>query len=193
MKARLERMIQWLKSHLLIVSCVIASLAIVAFVIYRQDTLSTLDTQIADGQDHIEKIHRNTRYSATLGEDLKRLDDYQGRLAKALFDPSAKAANLSYFYSIGSRFSINVTRVEQNPVGGKDSELKEFDALRFELSVEGDFANIIKFIDAVRGEHLAMRVEKLTIRPSSALDKTGHAESADISITVLTDKTKEAK
>ena len=175
--------ITWLKTHLLIVACIVVGVAFLGVIQLRMSDLSDLRSKMDESQRKVDKIHANTRSSSTLADDLKRLDDYNDRVTSSLFRIADKAANLAYFYDVGSKEGVVLTNVEQSIPNVAASA--NFGKVRFDVIVEGDIGGIVKFIDAVRDDHPLVRIDKLAISPSSSRTGHGVSESASVAFTFL--------
>jgi hypothetical protein len=186
---KIGTVISWLRTHLLIVGCLFLGAILIVVIQMRMSELDQLRQKVDESQKKVDKIHANTRASATLSEDLKKLDDYGASISKSLIVPSTKAANLAYFYALGTKSDVVLSKVEQMPVvmpaATKAAPTKPYATIRFEVVVEGGIANVIRFIAAVRGDHPLLRVDRLSISPSASLTGTGSSVAASLTFTFL--------
>lgn len=189
-------LVNWLKSRIVVVSCVAAGVLFAGLSAYRYGETTRIDGELVTSQEKLDKMSRNARMAASLAEDAERMKDFRMIADASLMNKEAKASNLAYFYEVGSRSGVTVTRAEQRevvPQQGKDKDKKDkkppvaesYGKLQFEIGLDGPFASLLSYIDTVRAEHPLMRVENFAIRPST--NPTGRVEEASLSIIILTE------
>lgn len=188
--------INWLKSRIVVVSCIAAGVLFVGLSAYRYGDAVLVDNELVSSQEKLDKMRRNARMGLSLADDIERLDAFRKIADASLMDKSDKAANLAYFYEVGVRSGITVTRVDQRDVVAPQSKDKSeknkkppapetYGKLQFDIGLEGAFGSLLSYVDAVRVEHPLMRVDTFSIRPSS--NASGRVEEASLVITILTE------
>jgi hypothetical protein len=186
---KIKNVLFWLKTHILIVACVIVGAIMVVAIEQRMSYLGDLNAKIRDSQSKVDKMRANTRAAATLPEDLKKVEGYNTRINESLFDSSAKALNLAYFYDVGSKIGIVLTRVEQSTPADSGALAKasgkNYGTIRFGVTAEGGIGSIVKFVHVVRVDHPMMRIERLSLVPASSKSSQGVAESMNVEFTFL--------
>jgi hypothetical protein len=195
-------LVNWLRSRIVVVSCVAAGVLFAGLALYRYGETTRIDGELVTSSEKLEKMRRNARMAPALTQDAERMKDFRRMVDASLMNKEAKASNLAYFYEVGSRCGVTVTRADQREAvvpTQKDKDKKEkkapipeaYGKLVFELGFEGPFASILSYVDTVRAEHPLMRVDSFTIRPST--NPTGRIEEATLSITILTESEGPAK
>ncbi len=177
--------IAFLRRNALSVAFFTCGAAALAVLVLRHSEYADLGASLSGDADKLERIRRNARYSATLPDDLEKLEKYAARVNAALVDPSAKAGNLAYLYGTGARCGLLVTRAEQMvPVVDKESKsrMKNYSLVSFELGVEGDFSGIVRFLDRLRADRFFLCFDSIEMAPSRTQTASGLAATIRMSV-----------
>lgn len=145
-------------------------------------------TQLAELRTQWERMERNLRNATGLAQQLEEMQDLQQQLKNRLTRREEVALNQSYFYQLEQASGVSIMTLNQQPpfTGQPPRHLPQaadFDIIGFAMTVEGEFSEVLRFIDSVQQGVFPARVENVTL--NRGRDQAGRKVSANLQIFIL--------
>ncbi len=148
------------------------SLVLLLVIVFRFGAIADQERRVEDLEDQVLKMERNVENSRELTVHLERLEAANARIDQALINPDNKAGNLDYFYSQEAVTGVVITRVSQQstPQDRKGAKPPNgspiysiFQPVKFDLTVDGDFNNIVHFVHRIASDRYLAKVSAVQI------------------------------
>lgn len=158
-----------LKKYPLAISCLVIFVACGLALLFRGDRITELSAEEETLNDRIRVIERNANNSAELQRQLEAVESDVAAMRSRLFNRSERAANANFFYDMEDPFDIRITEINQRAEGypfyakGGVYEFKLNSTMVYNISLVGEFTNILSFIREFRQVEPFMRVADLQL------------------------------
>ncbi len=153
------------REHPVILVCAVLSIGLAAAIFVRGGTLADvrrdLDRVSAEG----ERIDENIKNSSNLSRHLDSLRSITQDVDTRLIRPSELARNLQYFYRLESETGVRIASLDQRgvPAAGDNEDERVYVSVPYEMSVEGEFRDIISFIHTIENGVHFVRIRNFEI------------------------------
>ena len=189
-----NRIIQILRRYPLAMVCflVLAALIVTAFI--RSDLVDNLSAREAELTSRIRVIEENARRSAGLEEETLKLEEKVEALKQRLFVREERAINTNFFYTLEDAVDIVVSNVTQGPnedpalAAGGPNELKLHSTIVYDVTIVGEFREILKFLYELDRVDPLIRVSDFQLNEAGGQDTSGRL-SARLRVLVLAKRT----
>lgn len=137
--------------------------------VLRANQLSKLSGQEADLNAKLDKIKSNIKHSANIEQDIQKLNELVGSIDERLFVGEERSTNIDFFYSFEERLDIVISEVKQleasNARFSEDGpdELKLYSVVDYDVTVNGSFHEILRFLYEIHRIDSIMRVSDFQI------------------------------
>ena len=129
-------------------------------------------------------ILKNLKFYEGLEEDIAKMESFSMEVDERLFDSNELAANYNYFFTIEAKTGVRMSGLRQSDLnkgemvkmGLKESEM--FKEIRYMMSVDGSYEQLLVFLRELEGGKAFYRIENLAVFPSGE-------ENATIKLTAL--------
>lgn len=144
------------KKHPLGVSCLVIALACGAALYFRADVISVSQAEFEAKSAEAAKMISNVKNAPGLEEQVAEMQELGKELDARLMKAGQLAVNLQYFYKLEADHGVKFLDVRQTTRAARTGAPKTiFTPVPFTLSVEGDYAQLVKFLSALQnGRHL---------------------------------------
>jgi len=158
-----------LQAHPIPVVATAVSLLCVGVLYWRSPVIAQLETQVSERQAEWDRMEKNRLRANNLGHQLERARGMEQAIERRLMQASEIAINYDYFFRFEEQAGVKILNIAQGGELTKSpgvhlGDFKEFVVIPFNLSIQGDFAQTLRFLRAIEdGDHFA-RIDSLTYR-----------------------------
>lgn len=158
------------KKHPLGVICLIIALACGAALYFRADVISVSQAEYEAKSSEAAKMISNVKNAPGLEEQVAEMQELGKELDARLMKAGQLAVNLQYFYKLEADHGVKFQDVRQTTRAARAGAPKTiFTPVPFTLSVEGDYAQLVKFLGALQnGRHLCRINSAVFNKPNAA-------------------------
>lgn len=121
---------------------------------------------LSETRDRLEQVARdgarmddNVKNAVDLEAHLEAIREMTGEVSSRLVQPSELARNLQYFYRLESESGVTIRSLDQRGTpsrGGEDEEVPVYVPLRYDIAIEGTYADLLDFVYRLEnGRHFA--------------------------------------
>jgi len=166
---------------------------VVVFFLHR-DVVEALSAQEQDKEARIRVIEGNVNEAKGLESDVEKLESLVQRVDGRLFQPEARSENKDSFYSFEDEFDVLIADVRQLPgepaalKKGGVHELKLHSVIVYELVVNAEYADVLRFIDGLYRAKPIMRVSDFKISQSRVSGAQGESLTFAFRVYVMSAK-----
>jgi hypothetical protein len=162
------------KKHLTGTICLLVTLVCGALLYFRSDTVSVSQSLYEAKSAESAKMLSNVKASPGLAEQVTEIQQLGRELNDRLVNANQLAVNLQYFYKLEADNDVKLLDVRQD-TGPRGAAKTLFTPVPFSLSVQGNYAQLVKFLGELQnGRHLC-RIN------SAVFNKAGGAGATDLS------------
>ena len=137
-------LVAWIKKNPISVGCGVLSLALAVALYFRSDAIAeanqTLDEKTAEAQ----RYALNLANSAQLKEQLDALTTADKVIESRLIHASDLGINQQFFFKLESESGVKLLDLRQAPRPGSGG--KAYVPIGFNVSLQGDFGQVMKFL-----------------------------------------------
>lgn len=137
-------LVAWIKKNPISVGCGVLSLVLAAAIYLRSDAIAdanqTLDQKTAEGQ----RYALNRTNSAQLNDQLEALTAADKVIESRLIRASDLGINQQFFFKLESESGVKLLDLRQSSRPGPGG--KAYVPIGFNVSLQGDFEHVIKFL-----------------------------------------------
>lgn len=147
-----NQVIRILKSYPLAILCVLVILVCAVIIFLRGDIASELSAKEDDLNVRILTIDRNIKNAKNLKEDVDELQSYIDQINGRLFNRDQRAVNINFFYAMEDQLDVRISNISQMSdedeiyAKGGSRELKLYSTISYDISVDGQFGDILEFL-----------------------------------------------
>jgi Tfp pilus assembly protein PilO len=149
--------------------CGIVLLLLAGITFWRAPMIEELQKQVDVLDQQWMQMQTNSERSTALDEQLQQLIAGAEALQLRLMRASEVAANHEFFYRMERASGVTIRNFNKgNAVDGpatlaKLPKLKHFELLPFNLSVDGDFAAVLRFLNELQQSERIIHIERLNV------------------------------
>lgn len=186
--------IAMLKEYPFAIGCLVLMIVCAGVLYLRKDVVAELANREDEVKTRLRMIERNASNAQGLEEDVKALEDAIDTIADRLFHRDERASNTNFFYSLEERADINILQVNQLEdqaqafAADGPRELKGYGAIPYQLTIQGKFSEIIRFLGALRNVEPYLRVSSLQLSSGGRQKAPDGMLSVQLRIAVLARK-----
>lgn len=164
--------IAFAKKHPLGVACLVIALACGVALYFRADAISISQAEYDAKSSEAAKMIANVKNAPGLEEQVAEIQELGKELDARLVKAGQLAVNLQYFYKLeadhGVKF-LDVRQTASNRTARPGAPKTTFTPVPFTLSVEGNYAQLVKFLGALQnGRHLCRINSAVFNKPNAA-------------------------
>jgi len=158
-----------LKKYPLAIACFVIFVAGGLALLFRGDRITELSEEEETLNDRVRVLERNANNSTELQRQLEAAENAVAAMRSRLFNRSERAANANFFYDMEDPFGVRITEINQRagdyPFYAKGGiyEFKLNSTMVYNISLVGEFTNILLFIREFRQVEPFMRVADLRL------------------------------
>jgi hypothetical protein len=171
---------------------VISVCAVVIFL--RGDIASELSAKEADLNTRVLTIDRNIKNAKHLKEDVDEVQDYLDQINDRLFNRDQRAVNINFFYAMEDQLDVRISDISQKSdedkiyAKGGTRELKLYSTISYEISVDGQFGDILEFLYELHRVDSFIRVVSVQLGEAGRSGSLAGALQARLRLVVLAEK-----
>lgn len=135
---------------------------------FRGASAVGVQSQLDERNKHYRDLKANVASSVKLDEDLRRLVEYNKKIADGALRVGDIVQNLQFFYKIESETGVKLVDLRQQvvPPLSKGASPSSYVGVGFSLSIEGDYEKIILFCDALKHSSALAKIANFSISKS---------------------------
>lgn len=189
-----EKMIRTLKAYPLAVLSVLVFLICSAAILLRAGAVADLSVHEADLNLRIRTIDQNVRNANNLDKDFEEIKRLVDQFEARLFKRDQRAVNINFFYALENRLNIRILNISQMPnedslyAKGGARELKLHSTITYNISLNGNFENILLFLYELQRVDPLIRVVDFQIAKDNAQEADEEYLDARLRLIVLAKK-----
>lgn len=189
-----EKMIRTLKAYPLAVLSVLVFLICSAAILLRAGAVADLSVHEADLNLRIRTIDQNVRNANNLDKDFEEIKRLVDQIEARLFKRDQRAVNINFFYALENRLNIRILNISQMPnedslyAKGGARELKLHSTITYNISLNGNFENILLFLYELQRVDPLIRVVDFQIAKDNAQEADEEYLDARLRLIVLAEK-----
>lgn len=189
-----EKMIRTLKAYPLAVLSVLVFLICSAAILLRAGAVADLSVHEADLNLRIRTIDQNVRNANNLDKDFEEIKRLVDQIEARLFKRDQRAVNINFFYALENRLNIRILNISQMPnedslyAKGGARELKLHSTITYNISLNGNFENILLFLYELQRVDPLIRVVDFQIAKDNAQEADEEYLDARLRLIVLAKK-----
>lgn len=189
-----EKMIRTLKAYPLAVLSVLVFLICSAVIHLRAGAVADLSVHEADLNLRIRTIDQNVRNANNLDKDFEEIKRLVDQIEARLFKRDQRAVNINFFYTLENRLNIRILNISQMPnedslyAKGGARELKLHSTITYNISLNGNFENILLFLYELQRVDPLIRVVDFQIAKDNAQEAYEECLDARLRLIVLAEK-----
>ena len=189
-----EKMIRTLKAYPLAVLSVLVFLICSAAILLRAGAVADLSVHEADLNLRIRTIDQNVRNANNLDKDFEEIKRLVDQIEARLFKRDQRAVNINFFYALENRLNIRILNISQMPnedslyAKGGARELKLHSTITYNISLNGNFENILLFLYELQRVDPLIRVVDFQIAKDNAQEADEECLDARLRLIVLAKK-----
>jgi plasmid maintenance system killer protein len=189
-----EKMIRTLKAYPLAVLSVLVFLICSAVIHLRAGAVADLSVHEADLNLRIRTIDQNVRNANNLDKDFEEIKRLVDQIEARLFKRDQRAVNINFFYALENRLNVRILNISQMPnedslyAKGGARELKLHSTITYNISLNGNFENILLFLYELQRVDPLIRVVDFQIAKDNAQEADEECLDARLRLIVLAEK-----
>lgn len=189
-----EKMIRTLKAYPLAVLSVLVFLICSAAILLRAGAVADLSVHEADLNLRIRTIDQNVRNANNLDKDYEEIKRLVDQIEARLFKRDQRAVNINFFYALENRLNVRILNISQMPnedslyAKGGARELKLHSTITYNISLNGNFENILLFLYELQRVDPLIRVVDFQIAKDNAQEADEECLDARLRLIVLAKK-----
>jgi len=189
-----EKMIRTLKAYPLAVLSVLVFLICSAAILLRAGAVADLSVHEADLNLRIRTINQNVRNANNLDKDFEEIKRLVDQIEARLFKRDQRAVNINFFYALENRLNVRILNISQMPnedslyAKGGARELKLHSTITYNISLNGNFENILLFLYELQRVDPLIRVVDFQIAKDNAQEADEECLDARLRLIVLAEK-----
>jgi plasmid maintenance system killer protein len=189
-----EKMIRTLKAYPLAVLSVLVFLICSAAILLRAGAVADLSVHEADLNLRIRTIDQNVRNANNLDKDFEEIKRLVDQIEARLFKRDQRAVNINFFYALENRLNVRILNISQMPnedslyAKGGARELKLHSTITYNISLNGNFENILLFLYELQRVDPLIRVVDFQIAKDNAQEADEECLDARLRLIVLAEK-----
>lgn len=186
-----EKMIRTLKAYPLAVLSVLVFLICSAAILLRAGAVADLSVHEADLNLRIRTIDQNVRNANNLDKDFEEIKRLVDQIEARLFKRDQRAVNINFFYALENRLNVRILNISQMPnedslyAKGGARELKLHSTITYNISLNGNFENILLFLYELQRVDPLIRVVDFQIAKDNAQEADEEYLDARLRLIVL--------
>lgn len=159
---------------------------ILALMFYRYDQIGIYESELVTLQDNLTKIQRNVANSAQLDRQLGAIKKINRAIEVSALRPADLAKNSQYFYTLEASNNVKLLELQQQPIAQapKGTVLPLHVPITFNISLTGDYPEILKFMREIGKTFLGGKILSATISPEVTMAEGEATETRLLSMTV---------
>ena len=190
----MSQFIENLKKDPLLLAGVVIFAVCLIFGLFRTNQLTKLSATEADLNTKLDKIGLNKKYSEKIDQDIQSLKELVDTVDERLFVGEERSMNIDSFYSFEEKLDIVISEVKQLERNrarfakeGPD-ELKLYSVVDYDVTVNGSFHEILRFVYEIYRADSIMRVSDFEIDATTRISDRTDKLWAKIRVAVLATK-----
>lgn len=158
----------------------------------RGEQITRLAAEYDDLSIKRSRMLKNLRNASSLDTDLAELRELKAEVEGRLFSPEDLATNQRYFYQIENATGVRLGNMQQIikplPAGRKNkkarmlAEKSEFQEIVYDMSVQGTYTNVLKFLREVEGGNAFCAMDGFSV-----VSAKGNEEQPEVTMRVTID------
>ncbi|MFO7724493.1 MAG: hypothetical protein R6V45_03005 [Oceanipulchritudo sp.] len=135
----------------------------------RGPKIEKYESQLSELERTWQSIQINLERSAGLEDDIERIESVRERVETRLMDAEAVAVNSEFFYSLEELTGVELVQFSQGSatagegLPGTRTGLSHFDAIPFDLSLNGTLPEILEMLDLLGRSRYIIRNDELSL------------------------------
>jgi hypothetical protein len=177
------------KKHPLGVTCLVIALACGAALYFRADAIGISQAEYEAKSSEAAKMISNVKNAPGLEEQVAEITELGKELDARLIRAGQLAVNLQYFYKLEADYGVKFLDVRQaastrSARAGAPKSI--FTPVPFTLSVEGNYAQLVKFLGALQnGRHLCRINSAVFNKPNAAANSENSTLTLALNLELL--------
>jgi len=178
-----NKIVRYLKNYPVAVLCFVVILICGLVIFIRGDVNIELNAKEAELNSRIRTIDRNVKNSKNLKEEVDEVKLLVDQIESRLFNRDQRAVNINFFYALEDRLGVRISNIGQMPAGdpiyskGGPRELKLHSTIGYNISVTGQFDEILLFMYELHRVDPLIRVADFQIADSGRQGASGALEA----------------
>ncbi len=173
------------KKRPLLTAVVVGVVAVGLAVFLRYDLLDEHETKLAELQANSAKFQRNVTNSIRLDNQLEELRKINASIEELFIRPSELARNAQFFYTLEAENQISLGQMVQGNIG-RPAAGATFAPLTFNLSVRGDYEQLLKFMRELEKTFLGGKILTADLTLGASLTGENPEKARALSLTFQT-------
>ncbi len=165
----LKRILTKLRQYPVAIAALGFAAIIAVTITVRSSTLSELEHALEDREREWSRVSNNLKRARDLEAHLEQITEANEAVGKRLMDPSEVAINHDYFYQLERAAGVRLTTLNQGgvvPTRGSNiagiEEFKQYQLVGYTIALEGEFTNVVAFLNQLRNGHYFARISAFT-------------------------------
>ncbi len=189
----LSNFISILKNYPLAIICFVVVAVCGAVIFLRSGNLVELYAHEADLNSRIRTINQNIKNAKDLEQQVQEVELLVEQIEARLFDREQRAININFFYDLEDRMEVRIANISQMPsedstyAKGGPRELKLHSTIAYNMSLNGKFDEILRFMYELYRVEPLIRVADFQIATANLNSNEGELE-ARLRLVVLAEK-----
>jgi Tfp pilus assembly protein PilO len=189
-----KALIDKVKQFPLALFCGAILLVCVVLIFLRGSVVPELEEVETELNARLSVLDKNAINSDQLEAEVEQLEADVASMDARLFDPNQRAINTNFFYSLEEYVDVVVTGVTQLPAEdavfgkGGPNELSLYNALTYEISLEGSFPQFLTFLHTLHTVEPLIRVADFQLSEAGGADVAAGSLKAKLRVLVLAQK-----
>ncbi|MFA5264783.1 MAG: hypothetical protein WC378_13250 [Opitutaceae bacterium] len=186
-KINKEQILNFLRKHPVSIGCGVVCVLLGVFQFFRSDARPAAEVELEAKTAEAERLALNIKNAAQLSEHHDLVAASIRKIDARLIHVSALATNLQYFYKIEAETGTKLIDLRQNSISAnKEKKTGNYLAVPYTLSVQGDYAKLILFLQHLENGNYFCRVNSALLSSSrlAATEKNEEASDGRLVITL---------
>ena len=190
----MNQIVENLKKNPSILFGIVALVIILTVGFLRFNQLTELSVLESELNLQLDRINANIKHSENIEQDTQKLKALVETIDERLFIAEERSTNIDFFYSFEDKLDILISEVDQLErknirfsKGGPDS-LKLYSVINYEITVEGSFHEILRFLYEIYQTDNIMRISDFQINTTTDRAEASSILSAEVRVAVLAAK-----
>ncbi|MEO0510850.1 MAG: hypothetical protein AAF065_13440 [Verrucomicrobiota bacterium] len=183
-----------LKQYPLAVICSVLLIVFVVLIFLRSGVAAQLSIQESDLNSRLRTIDQNKKNSTNLEQDLEDLEILVEQIDARLFNRDERAINTNFFYAVEDRVDVVISSMNQLAQRdaiyeeGGPRALKLHSTLVFDMSMRGNFENILRFFYELHRVDPLIRIAEFQVSGRGGAAASPDTLNAQLRVLVFAEK-----
>jgi len=189
MKDQLQLIFAKFRQYPVAISAFCVALFFLVIFFARGGRFDRLEAELEEKERRWERVEDNLRNARDLESQIKRIRKVNESSADRVMNHTEIAINYDYFYQLEAKTGVRITNLSQGGIVDPSSKnveglpvMKVYSAIRFSISLEGAYEEIIAFVSELEKGYYFTRISSINVTRSR---KNGPTEVGSLQIQIL--------